>query len=318
MLSRLVLVFSALLALVPGCSESGSSDASAPTESAPTEIAEEVLTTFYPATFFAERIADGLVPVVNPLAGLGDPATARPDTDTIARYQNARVVVVNGADFEQWVRTAPLARSRTVDASAGFEDRFITFQTRTHSHGTGGEHTHEGTDGHTWMDPALAIEQVRAIQAGLARGFPEHEDAFEANAAALVVELRGLDERFRLLTSELGSAALLSNHPAYAYPARTYGWDIADLDLDPESTDPAGVVAAAREALGEAEGPDPRLLLWESEPTDAIRDRLLNDLGVVSVVFSPIESRPDTGDFVSQMRENIARLRAALPRAPGE
>jgi len=45
-------------------------------------------------------------------------------------------------------------------------------------------------------------------------------------------------------------------------------------------------------------------MLWEAEPTPEIRARLQR-FGVQSVVFDPCGNRPETGDFLSMMRDNL-------------
>ncbi|MEO1009091.1 MAG: metal ABC transporter substrate-binding protein [Planctomycetota bacterium] len=294
-----------------------------------------VLATFYPTEYFATRIAGGLVEVGCPLPADADPIFWRPSGDAIARYQRAGLVVTNGAEFEKWVAGAPLPRSRVVESIsvAALEQAGgpITMETITHSHGPEGEHSHEGIDGHTWVDPTLAIAQVRAIEAAMAARWPEHAADFAANGEALVENLRALDAALTEATSLLEGATLLASHPAYNYLARTKGWDIHNLDLDPESADVDAVVEAVHEALhehehdhghkhghehdhghehadDEAAGHDhsgdsadadhdhdaqdgPIILLWEGQPTAEIVTALADRLGVRSVLFTPAESR---------------------------
>jgi ABC-type Zn uptake system ZnuABC Zn-binding protein ZnuA len=75
-----------------GCGgEGAASSAAAPS------IDPAVRTSFYPATYFAERIAGGLVPVESPLPEGEDPIFWTPDAETIGLYQRAKLIVLNGA-----------------------------------------------------------------------------------------------------------------------------------------------------------------------------------------------------------------------------
>jgi len=272
------------------------------------------LTTFYPTTYFAQRIAGGLVPVRCPLPEDQDPATWEPDTDAIRAYQSAAVIFVNGASFEQWVPRAPLPRSRLVDTTAARRDELLHYaHATTHSHGPAGEHSHEGIDGHTWLDPIMAISQAEAIRDGLISAFPEHESAFAANAHELIADLRALDRELAELKPLLEDTLIICSHPAYNYLAHRYGWNIHTFDLDPQ-----GVVDQERAEelarLVRASNANKHVVLWESPPREQIKRSLSESAGAASVLFSPCETPPDEGDYLDVMRANIANLREAVSR----
>ena len=50
--------------------------------------------------------------------------------------------------------------------AAVFSDEFLVVKGVTHSHGAGGAHTHDGVDGHTWMDPILADAPIEITLVG--------------------------------------------------------------------------------------------------------------------------------------------------------
>lgn len=279
-----------------------------------TTTEDVIRTTFYPTMWMASRIAGGLVPVECPVPAEADPIFHRPTVEQIARYQRARLIIVNGAEFEKWVSAAPLPRSRVVDSAAGFADEFITIEGTTHSHGPSGEHTHEGTDGHTWLDPRNAIRQAEAIASAMSGAFPEHAGAFASNLAALRADLEGLDGSLTALTPALEGVVLLASHPAYNYVARRYGWSVTNLDLDPEAPLSAEALASVAEAI-EDRGVR-RVMLWESAPLEETAEALRDRFGIASVVFSPCEMLSEEeiaggADYLVVMRANIEGLRGA-------
>lgn len=314
--ATLMMALSALLlaALLPsGCGVENEQVVVVPLE-------DVVMTTFYPTQYFAERIAGGLVPVRSPLPDDEDPIFWRPDADAMAQFQNAKLIITNGVDFEKWVAGAALPRIRTVESlSATALDEAggpITMEATTHSHGPAGEHTHEGLDGHTWVAPTLAKIQARRIADAMGATWPEHKAAFDANYQSLLEDLDLLHASLLNLSSKIQDVTLLASHPAYNYLARAFGWHVHNLDLDPEYEDAQAVVKTVHDALHEEGGlasdDKPIVLLWEGQPTDAIVQALANELGVVSVLFSPAETRPDHGDYMDVMRTNADRLREAL------
>ncbi|MEM7310716.1 MAG: metal ABC transporter substrate-binding protein [Planctomycetota bacterium] len=290
------------LALVLGACGGGEPDAGA------AELTPAVYTTFYPTTWMAERIAGGAVPVVCPLPDGADPIYWQPDRDTLAEYQRAALIALNGAGFEKWVDGASLPPSRTVATADGFEDRWLSYdRATTHSHGPGGEHTHAGLDGHTWLDPVLAARQAEALHAAMARTFPAHADAFAQNHRRLQEELGGLDAALTDLASLLHDVALFASHPAYNYLARRYGLEVHNFDFDPA----VELTGAQREDLRERITGEHRahVLLWESEPVEPE----LGIPGLEGVLFSPGEAAPGPGgpDYLELMEANLARLLAA-------
>ena len=148
--SLALLLLACALALV-GCGEKPSAPPAPVTRAVP-----EVWTSFYPTTWMTRRIAGDLVKVVCPLPADEDAIFWQPDTAALQGYQAADLVVLNGAELEKWALTASLPSARVVDSAKAFEKEFVRFDAgQTHAHGGGAAHTHEGIDGHTWLDGIL-------------------------------------------------------------------------------------------------------------------------------------------------------------------
>ena len=318
-LGRAITAGAACLAAALTIASCGRSGDSTSETRPPSEIQDVVRTTFYPTTYFAQRISGGLVPVECPLPEGEDPIFWRPDVTAISAYQRARLTVLNGCEFEKWAISAPLARSRTVASIEAdlIDGGAIIIEGVTHSHGPAGEHSHDGIDGHTWVDPVLAKKQARRIAEAMGAAFPQHGSVFTANTEALLVDLDRLEARLRELTPAVTGAKLLASHPAYNYLARRMGWTITSFDFDPEAelaAESMTELAAELRSLGVA---GPVVLLWESEPLPETVRSLERELGVASVLFTPVESEPAEGeDYLSVMNANVDRLAAAL--APGD
>ena len=267
-----------------------------------------VLASFPPLADLAARIAGDDVPVECVLPPGQDPLHWRPSRAEVAAMQEATLVVVNGASFERWVDRISLPWSRVVDTTAAVRDRLLRFRTVTHSHGPGGEHSHEGIDGHTWLDPHLAKAQAAAICDALARAFPHRAEAFRTRLADLHRDLDALDARLRAVSEALADTRLLASHPSYAYLAARYGWEVGALALDPAA--PLDDAARAR-ATAAAHGARRTVLLWETAPLPETV-AALEACGIRSVVFAP-GARRGAGepDWLTLMQANVARLAAA-------
>ncbi len=265
-----------------------------------------ITTTFFPTAYFARRIGGQFITIRCPLPAEADPIFWQPTAEDIGLFQKADLIVINGAAFEKWVEKVSLPDARVIDCAEPFRSQWLRFEeATTHQHGKAGEHSHEGIDGHTWLDPIQARIEARQIHDALAARLPEHRDALRVNFKTLLADLDDLHAQFTALGA---SPPLLASHPAYNYLARRYQWNITNLDLDPEQMPSEDAMAQIK---AKAKSTGAKTLLWESEPAPEIAKRLLTEIGLTSVVFSPAEMADDinSADYLVIMHANIERLK---------
>lgn len=280
----------AILALtLIGCSDQE-------TNPAPEKERLTVYTVNYPLAYFAERIGGEAVEIVFPKIE-GDPAFWEPSPDDLAGFQDADFILLNGAGYAKWLDYVSLPQSRLVNTSSGFKKRYIEIPGAVaHSHGGGEAHSHGVSAFTTWLDPTLAIEQAAAIDAALSLKQSGFED--------LKSELLALDRSLAAAFKRLSGQALIGSHPVYQYLNRKYDLNLRSLHWEPD------VMPNDKmwQEMTELQSIHPSsILLWEGEPLPEIKARL-SAMGIHSVVFNPCGNRPQTGDFLSVMRENIANI----------
>jgi zinc transport system substrate-binding protein len=266
-----------------------------------------VATVNYPLAWMAERLGGDAVEVLFPVPEGRDPSFWRPGLSEIAAIQQADLIALNGAGFATWTTRTSLPRSRLVDTSAGFSDAYIATQSVTHSHGADGEHSHTGTASYTWLDFAQAAQQAEALAAAMQRRMPELTDQIDAALPAVLADLAALDAEARNALTALQGTTILATHPRYQYFARAYGLDITSLEWDAGAM-PDDAQWADLKAVADKTGAS--LLIWEAAPPAAALDRA-HEMGLASVVFSPLATRPANGDFLSVMRGQIAEMGSA-------
>lgn len=263
-----------------------------------------------PLETFATRLADGLVPVENPVPIGEDPQDWMPDAAAVARVQQAPLILLQGAGAGPWGDAITLPARRSVDTTANARSRFPPGLAGVrHSHGGGAEHVHGATAAQAWLDLGIARLQARAVRDALVGLRPESEPAIDARWRELDAELAALHEAYREALRD--APPLLASHPVYPFLANAYGLEIGSVHWEPED-EPDEAAFAELAALRDASGAT--LMLWEGEPTPATRARL-ESMGVRIVVFEPGGASDGERDFVESMRENLDRLRDAL-RAP--
>ncbi len=268
-----------------------------------------IYTSNYPLTYFAERIGAAHVNVVFPAPPDVDPAFWRPDEATIRDYQKADLIILNGAGYEKWTKVFSLPIQRTVDTSKAFRDSLIYSKTDvTHNHGPAGDHSHSGIAFTTWLDFQQAAMQAEAIFKALARKLPEHREELARNYDALKMDLLALDRQMAELSEIKPGLPLVASHPIYQYMARRYSLNLQMVLWEPD------------EAPGEADwnhlqslvqGHQAKWMVWEGAPLKASKTRL-ELMNIESLIFDPCYSKPEKGDFLSVMQENIRNIATAF------
>ena len=292
-----------LLLIIAACGGNGPEPTAPIAEEAPDRLL--VYTVSYPLAYFAERLGGAEVEVVFPAPPDEDPAFWSPDAETIAAYQNADLILLNGAGYAKWVERATLPSSRLVDTTANAADRLLELSgTVTHSHGPEGEHEHQGWAFTTWLDPTLAIEQARAVAAALRSRLPESDAGIAERLVALEDDLTALDARFAAAAESIGEEPLLFSHPVYQYFIHRYQLNGHEIHWEPD-VEPDGKMLSE---LGHILDHDAaRWMLWEGVPMDATV-AALDEREISSVVFSPCANTPAQVDWLTVMNANAEAL----------
>ena len=272
-----------------------------------------IYTVNYPLAYFAERIGNDLVDVYFPAPAGEDPAFWSPDADTIATYQGADLILINGAGYAKWVDRAALPSSKVVNTSKGIADRLLPLEgTVTHSHGPEGAHEHGGYAFTTWLDPELATQQAQTIAAAIALLRPEQEPEIQRRMDSLKRDLVNLDSRLAVAAEALGDEPLLFSHPVYQYLINRYELNAVEIHWEPDVA-PDGHAWDHLEELLESH--PAKWTLWEGEPLDATI-RGLEDRGIRSLVFDLCGNRPAGGDYLTEMAANTAALETIASSIP--
>lgn len=263
----------------------------------------------YPLAYFAERLSSDFATVLYEVPTDQDPAFWEPRDEQITAIQEADLILLNGATYAKWVSTRTLPGETTVVTSSSFRDRLMeTEGTLKHTHKEGEEaHSHDGLAFTTWLDFKQASAQASEIALALGERFPERKSTVMTRLGALLEDLNNLDTGMATATSGLGNAPVIVSHPVYQYWARAYSIVAPSLLWEPDmELTPGDMAALARIRV---ETPGATLFIWEGDPLPQNIEKLKR-IGLTSVVISPCGNRPESGDFLSVMRANIAALQA--------
>lgn len=291
----------------------------------------DVLASFYPLQFVAERVGGDRVEVSN----LTPPA-AEPHDLELSPAQTRSVgtadLVVYQSGFQAAVDEAVDSRqpAHVVDATqaAGLEEH--PGESGTTSSGDakdahaddahaedehaddGHDHSsHGGLDPHFWLDPTRLIPVAEQVAAELSAVDPEGADEYAANLATLTADLTALDEEFTQGLASCASPYLVTSHEAFGYLAERYGLEqVGITGIDPEA-EPSP--ARLREVADIIRDHGVTTIFFETLTSPKVTQTLAQDVGVTAAVLDPLEGLRDSGsDYLGVMRTNLEALRTGL------
>lgn len=263
----------------------------------------------YPLYYFADRIASESFDVRYRVPDDLDPAFWEPSDEDLLAFQQADIILRNGATYSKWMKHVSLPSSRIVDTTREIRERFIATEGEEHSHGDGHAHTHGGTAFVTWLDFEQATVQAEAIARRFRAMRPSEAGEIEENLEGLLEQLESLHVKAKKVGEEIGDRPLLASHPVYQYFARAYGLNLESLEWEPSMKIEARQVEELEKLL---ESHGAKWMIWEGKPATRNVERL-ETLGLQSVVFSPSANRPGAGDWLEVMESNLERLGSIVP-----
>jgi zinc transport system substrate-binding protein len=294
----------ALASLLSSCASSDSAEA-------PDRIA--VVAGFYALAEAAERVGGDLV-VIDDLTPPGvEPHDLELTPDDVEAVVTADVVVLAGAGFQPALEDAAAqAQGVVVDVL----DAVSTLPPPAGEQEGGDAHGEElAADPHVWLDPIRFSAAASVIAEALAQVSPGDRAVFQQRAAEFDAELRELDAELEQGLAICERRTIVVNHAAFGYLAEAYGLEqLAISGVSPEAEpDPARMAELAELVVREGV----TTVFTEELVSPEVAEALSREAGVVTQVLSPVEGltheqREAGEDYGSIMRENLAKLRAAL------
>ncbi len=194
-----------------------------------------IVTSFYPMYVFAQNIAKDVpgVKVVNMAdQSVGCLHDYQLQTRDMVTLETADVLIVNGGGMEQFMDkiAKTYAQLPVVTASEGIAMMESAHSGHDHDHDDHHDHGEACVlNAHVWLNPTLAIEQVKNIAAGLCAADAANAEAYAANAAAYCEVLADLDSDIRAQLAPFAGEKMITFHEAFTYFADAYGLEIAGL-----------------------------------------------------------------------------------------
>ena len=200
---------------------------------AQTDGQKVIVTSFYPMYILTQNVAAGIdgVTVQNMAEqNVGCLHDYQLQTRDMVTLEGADALVINGGGMEQFMDKVLTLREDlpVIDASEGIE---MLPSESEHDHDDHDDHDHEGEvmNAHVWLDPSLAMVQVRNIAEGLANADPDHADAYRSNAEAYILKLEQLKAEIAEQLAPYAGREIITFHEAFTYFAEAFGLHVAGV-----------------------------------------------------------------------------------------
>jgi zinc transport system substrate-binding protein len=256
---------------------------------------QQVVASFYPLAYAAERVGGSRVRVTNLTPAGVEPHDLELSTDQLDQLLDADLVVDLGGGFQPAVEQATEQRDgptvTVLDDSA------------------------QSGDPHVWLDPVRMSRIVTEVQRALTKIDPRGRETYRANADRFRAELAALDGRYRTGLADCRRRLIVTSHEAFGHLARRYDVrqeGVAGISPDAEP-DPKRLADLAD--LVERE--HVTVVFTEALVSPRIADTLAREAGVRTETLDPLEGLTKRAqkrgeNYVSVMDDNLNKLRAAL------
>ena len=160
------------------------------------------------------------------------PHVFEPEPSDLRKLVGARVVVVAGAGYDDWMRRAlsscaSQAHVHDAAASIGVGHGHALPEGHAEDEGHGGHEGHAhgalGEDPHWWLSPVLAARSLAPIAEAVAAVDPARADGYRRRARETAERYLALDREIAAKLAPVRGSRFVSAHRAWVYFADRYG-----------------------------------------------------------------------------------------------
>lgn len=233
-------------------------------------------------------------------SGAGDPHDHEPGTGDIAAFEDADLVLYNGAGYDEWA----------ADAAEGAPSRTVVLEVAEIAGARSGD------DPHLWYEPELVPRVADAVTQALTELSADAAPYLQQQRQLFTTELQPYVEALARLREVSSGRSYAATEPVFDRTARAVGLDDATpagyRDAVANGSEPSpGELAAFAAALAEGRVD---VLVHNTQTAGSLPERLRAaaedaDVPVVEVTES---SPDDDGSFVEWQVDQLERLSDAL------
>ena len=238
-----------------------------------------------------------------------DPHSYQPAPQDIAKIENSKLLIINGAGYEQFLATLIENngdKKIIVEASANIAARKVA----------DGEH---GVDPHMWLDPNLVITYVENIRAALTQYDPAGAEIYKSNAEAYTAQLKELDGWIKIQVEQIpaGKRLLVTNHEALGYFAERYGFEVTGSVIPSFSSNAAPSAQQMAGLIDEINKLGVSAIFLDAADNDMLARQIAAETNVTVISDLHLESLTEgapAATYIDMMKHNVSRIVEALKK----
>lgn len=283
-----------------------------------------IVTTIFPQYDFTRQIVGDHAEVTMLLKPGAESHSFDPTPQDIKKIQNADLFIYTGGENDVWVDgiLSSMGESqpetlKLLDCVPTVTEELVEGMEQAHEEDEAHEEEEEEVDEHVWTSPQNAMRIVDKIAAVLSEKDAANAADYQANSAAYVEKLRGLDESFRdVVTSGARKTVLFGDRFPFRYLADAYGlkYYAAFSGCSTESEADAATVAFLVDEVKKDQLP---VVFTIEFSNGRIADSIADATGAKKLILHSChnvsaEDMADGATYLSLMEQNVENLREAL------
>lgn len=279
---------------------------------------KQVMTTFYPVYYLAERIGGDVIEVSMLLEGNQNAHDYEASAKDAARTQSSDLFIYQDDEMEYFVSSLfnliDLDKVQVLETTVGIELLEGDAHDHDHADEDGHDHDHDHShdyDPHTWLDPMIYAQQAANVRDALIELDSANEAVYQANAEALIAELEVLNQEFEEQLAQLDDRRIVVQHAAFGYLTHAYDLEQVAIAGISSTQEPSAQALASMQDFIKSEQisvvyVEPSLDQAIANTVTSISDVELRPLRTLETVSA--DEMAEGIDYFSIMRDNLVEL----------
>lgn len=254
----------------------------------------QVQASCYPLYFIAENVVGDLGEVTNLTQSGGEPHDLELSVAQVQAMSAADLVLYLGNDFQSSVEEAVSSTGVVaLDAMSVVPESEV-----------------RSGDSHMWLNPEYMASLTTEFAEQLTDISPENAAEIQANAEALQAELEQLDADFAAGLAEMQGSTMVVTHEAFGYLTDAY--QLQQLGIRGVNPEEEPSTAHLLEVADQAAAVGATTLFYDQAEDSSTANTYADLLNLQLAAINTLEVQPESGDYLSVMRENLSALQEYL------
>jgi ABC-type Zn uptake system ZnuABC Zn-binding protein ZnuA len=234
-----------------------------------------------------------------------DPHSYQPTPQDVAKIEHSKLLITNGANYEHFLGSLlenAGGQREVVEASAGINPR---------------KDAQGSADPHLWLDPNNVISYVENIREALTHYDPKNAAVYQSNADTYIAKLRSLDKWIGEQVNQIPreKRLLVTNHEAFGYFAKRYGFTITGTVIESFSSDASPSAQQMAALIDQIKASGAPAIFLDASDNTALAQQIASETDVRVITDLHLESLTDgapAGTYIDMMKYNVTQIVNAL------